>query len=93
MQAHAMLSLFLSTLAFFAAAFVMNRYLDAQGLDHNMSRKILVGTLATVISIGAGWAVDKLDGDADAPRKDVSLSDIMQSGDPTQALKVLSGLK
>ncbi|MDD5404600.1 MAG: hypothetical protein PHZ14_08695 [Sulfuricella sp.] len=88
-----MLSLFLSTIAFFLAAFFINRYLDAQGLERNMSRKILVGTLATVISIGAAWATDKLDGDADASQKNVSLTDIMQGGDPTQALKVLSGLK
>jgi hypothetical protein len=88
-----MLSLFLSTIAFFLAAFFINRYLDAQGLERNMSRKILVGTLATVISIGAAWATDKLDGDADASQKNVSLTDIMQGGDPTQTLKVLSGLK
>ncbi|WP_173060738.1 hypothetical protein [Sulfurimicrobium lacus] len=88
-----MLGLFLSTIAFFVAAFFMNRYLDAQGLDRNLSRKILVGTLATIVSFGAGWAVDKLDGDADAPQKNVALTDIMQGGDPTQALKVLSGLK
>lgn len=88
-----MLSLFLSTIAFFLAAFFINRYLDAQGLEHNMPRKILVGTLATVISIGAAWATDKLDGDADASQKNVSLTDIMQGGDPTQTLKVLSGLK
>lgn len=88
-----MLSLFLSTIAFFLAAFFINRYLDAQGLERNMSRKILVGTLATVISIGAAWATDKLDGNADASQKNVSLTDIMQGGDPTQTLKVLSGLK
>ena len=88
-----MLSLFLSTIAFFMAAFFINRYLDEQGLDHNMSRKMLVGTLATIISIGAGWVVDKLDGDVDASQKNASLTDIMQSGDPTQVLKVLSGLK
>jgi len=88
-----MLSLFLSAIAFFVAAFFINRYLDEQGLDHNMSRKMLVGTLATIISIGAGWVVDKLDGDVDASQKNASLTDIMQSGDPTQVLKVLSGLK
>jgi hypothetical protein len=88
-----MLSLFLSAIAFFVAAFFINRYLDEQGLDHNMSRKMLVGTLATIISIGAGWVVGKLDGDVDASQKNASLTDIMQSGDPTQVLKVLSGLK
>lgn len=85
--------LFLSTIAFFLAAYFLNRYLDAQGLDRNLSRKFLVGMLATLVSLGAGWAVDKLDGDADAPQKNMSLTDVMQSGDPTQALKALSGLK
>ena len=84
-----MLSLFLSAIAFFVAAFFINRYLDEQGLDHNMSRKMLVGTLAAI----TGWVVDKLDGDVDASQKNASLTDIMQSGDPTQVLKVLSGLK
>ena len=88
-----MLSLFLSTIAFFVAAYFLNRYLDGQGLDRNFSRKILVGTVATIISIGAAWAVDKLDGDGDAPQKGVSVTDIMQSGDPAQVLKALSGIK
>lgn len=88
-----MLSLILSVIVFLAAAFFINRYLDEQGLGHNLSRKILVGTLATAISIGAGWALDKLDGDADAPQNNLSLTDLMQSGDSIQALKVLPGFK
>jgi hypothetical protein len=88
-----MLNLFLSTLAFFVAAYFLNRYLDDLGLDRNFSRKILVGTVATAISIGAAWIVDKLDGDANSPQKEVSISDVLQGGDPTQVLKALSGIK
>jgi hypothetical protein len=80
-------------MAFFVAVYFLNRYLDDQDLDRNMSRKILVGTLATLVSIGTGWVVDKLDGDADSPQKSVSVTDIMQRSDPTQALKALSGIK
>ena len=85
-----MLSFVLSTVVFFVAAYFLNRYLDGMGLDHSMSRKLLVGTVATVISIGSGWAIDKLGGD-DA--SNVSIVDTMQSGDPVQILKVLSGIK
>ena len=88
-----MLSLILSTIAFFVAAYFINRYLDAQSLDRTMSRRILVGTLATVVSIGAGWMVDKLDGDADLPSSNVSLSSNSQSDSTTQVLKLLSGMK
>ena len=88
-----MLSFVLSTVAFFVAAYFLNRHLDGMGLDHSMSRKILVGTVATIISIGSGWAIDKLDGDEKAASKNVSLTDTLQSGDPTQILKVLSGIK
>jgi hypothetical protein len=88
-----MLSFALSTVAFFVAAYFLNRYLDQQGLDHNMSRKILVGVVATLVSIGSGWAIDKLDGDESASNKNVSLTDIMQTGDPAQMLKALSGIK
>lgn len=88
-----MLSFVLSTAVFFVAAYFMNRHLDAQGLDHGMSRKILVGTVATLASIGSGWAVDKLDGDENAATKNVPLAETLQSGDPVQIVKVLSGIK
>jgi hypothetical protein len=88
-----MLGLVLSTIAFFVAAYVLNRQLDDQGIDKNFSRKLLVGTVATLISFGTGWAIDKLTGAEDTPQKSVSITDIMQGGDPTQALKALSGIK
>jgi len=88
-----MLGFALSTIAFFVAAYLLNRYLDDQSIDKNFSRKLLVGTVATVISIGAGWATDKLTGEEDTPQKSVSVTDAMQSGDPAQVIKALSGIK
>jgi hypothetical protein len=88
-----MLSFVLSTAAFFVVAYFLNRHLDGMGLDHSMSRKILVGTVATIISIGSGWAIDKLDGDEAASAKNVPLADTLQSGDRVQILKALSGIK
>ncbi|MBS4097729.1 MAG: hypothetical protein KGZ83_12935 [Sulfuricella sp.] len=88
-----MLSLILSTGAFFVAAYFLDRYLDELGIDRNMSRKVLVGALATLISIGSGWAIDQLDDTANTSSKNASLTDVMQSGDTVQILKALSGIK
>lgn len=49
-------------------------------------------TAATLISIGAGWAVDKIDGDAELHQKDSSIADVMNSGDPVKMAKLLTGV-
>jgi hypothetical protein len=90
-----MLSFFLSTVVFFVAAYYLNDYLDDQGMEHNMSRKMLVGTIATVISFGAGWIIDKVV-DGDTPSSGLSVTRMatsMQSGDPAQLMKAVSGIK
>ena len=87
-----MLSFIISTFAFFLAAYALNRYLDAQELDSNRTRNILVMVVATFISFGAGWLVDKLDGDAALPQHNVSVVDVMQSGDPVKIAKLLVGI-
>jgi len=46
---------------------------------------------ATLISIGAGWAVDVLDEDAELHKNDLSIAKIVKSGDPMQIAKVLAG--
>ncbi len=46
-----MWSLILSTIVFFVAAYFLNRYLDDLGVDRTMSRTMLVGVLATIVSI------------------------------------------
>lgn len=85
-----MLGFIISTIAFSMAVYALNRYFDAQELDSIRSRKVLVMTVATCISIGAGWLVDKLDGDAELPQK--SMSDVIQGGDPVQMAKMLAGI-
>ena len=87
-----MLSFIISTLAFFLAAYALNLYLDAQELDSNRTRNILVMVVATFISIGTGWLIDKLDGDAALPQHNVSVVDVLQSGDPVKIAKVLVGI-
>jgi hypothetical protein len=87
-----MLGLVISTIAFSVAAYALNRYFDAGENDSTRSRKVLVMTAATLISIGAGWVTDQLDGDAVAARKNGSIIDIVQSGDPVQIAKVLIGI-
>ena len=85
-----MLGFLISTIAFSFAAYALNRYFDAQELDSTRSRKILVMTAATLISIGVGWFVDKLDGDAALPQK--SITEVIQGGDPVQIVKMLAGI-
>ena len=87
-----MLSFVISTFAFFLAAYALNRYFDAQELDSNRTRNILVMVTATFISIGAGWLVDKLDGDAALPQHNVSVVEVIQSGDQVKIAKVLVGI-
>ncbi|MGB7816853.1 MAG: hypothetical protein WBL28_10945 [Methylotenera sp.] len=73
------------------AAYVLNRYFDAQELGSTRSRTIAVMTIATLISIGAGWAVDKLDGDAELHKNDPSIIEVVKSGDPMKIAKLLVG--
>ena len=85
-----MLGFVISTIAFSLVAYGLNRHFDSQALDSNRSRKVLVMTVATLVSIGAGWLVDKVDGDADLPHP--SVADVIQGGDPVQMAKMLTGI-
>jgi len=87
-----MVGFIISTIAFFLAAHALNRYFDAQELDSTASRKFLVMAVATVVSIGAGWLVDKVDGDAALPQNNISIIDAVQSGDPLRIAKMLTGI-
>lgn len=87
-----MLGFLISTIGFSATAYALNRYFDAQTLGNTQSRKVLVMVVATIISIGIGWLVDRLDGDAALPRKNVSIADVIQSGDPLLIAKMLAGV-
>lgn len=52
-------NLILSTIAFFAAIFFLNRYLEAKGMRKSLSRKILVFSMAYAISVVVSVVVDK----------------------------------
>lgn len=57
-----MWNLLISTIVFFIAAWYVRRYLDEQGIPAGMTRSILVFTLASLVSWGAGEAVDFIQG-------------------------------
>lgn len=71
-----MSNLLISTIVFFIAAWYVRRYLDEQGIPAGMTRSILVFTLASLVSWGAGEAVDFIQGpqaqtSVDLPQKAV----------------------
>jgi hypothetical protein len=53
-----MLSIVLSTVAFFLAAYFIKRYLEDMGIPKSMTRGVLVFCLALIISYGVAWIVD-----------------------------------
>jgi len=55
-----MLSLVLSTVAFFMAAYFIKRYLEDMGIPKGMTRGLLVFSLAVLISYSVAWIVDWL---------------------------------
>lgn len=87
-----MLNFIISTIAFFVAIFILNRYLDNMGIEQSQFRKIVVIVAATLISIAVGWVVDKIDGDAELHKNDPSISETIQSGDPVGIAKLLAGI-
>jgi len=86
-----MLSFLISTVTFSVAAYVLNRFLDAHGIDSTRSRTIIVMLLATFISIGADWTIAEFSGDAQAHQKNVAMSEALHNGDSVQILKMLAG--
>lgn len=55
-----MLSLVLSTLAFFVASYYIKRYSDGMDIPKNMTRSIVVFSLALGVSYGVAVIVDWL---------------------------------
>lgn len=86
-----MLNFIISTAAFSISVYVLNRYFENQNLNGTRIKTIIVMVTATLISIGTGWAVDKLDGDAELHKHDPSMLEIFQSGDPVKIAKLLAG--
>jgi hypothetical protein len=55
-----MLSLVVSTIVFFVAAYFIKRYLDDSGIPKGMTRSIMVFVAAAALSYGAAAIVDWL---------------------------------
>jgi hypothetical protein len=55
-----MLSLIISTLAFFVASYVIKRWADDNEIPKGMTRSISIIVLALALSYGVAWVVDKL---------------------------------
>jgi len=53
-----MLSLILSTIAFFVASFSIKRYLDGMGLPKTMVRGLVVFVLALAVSYAVAFVID-----------------------------------
>ncbi len=53
-----MISIVLSTIAFFVASFFIKRYLNEIGVPKTMTRGLVVFTLALVIAYGVAFIVD-----------------------------------
>jgi hypothetical protein len=85
-----MLNFLISTVAFSLAAFTLNRILKTHP---NSPRSITftVMAVATIVSFGAGWAVDKLDGDSERHKNDPSITEIIKGGDPVKIVKMITG--
>ena len=85
-----MLNFFVSTIAFSLAIYVLNRIFNTHSASPR-SITLTVMVVATLFSIGIGWAVDKLDGDAELHNNDPSMIEIIKSGDPVKIAKLLIG--
>lgn len=55
-----MLSLVMSTVVLFVAAYFIKRYLEDRGIPKSMARGLVVFCLAILISYGVAWIVDWL---------------------------------
>mgnify|MGYP001603153606 CR=1 FL=1 len=79
-----MLSLLISTMVFFVAAWYRNRYLDEQGIRKGMTRGTLVLVLAFLVSWGAGlvvnWAEVKIEGPPPESQASGDLSQLLKPG-------------
>ncbi len=57
-----MLSLIVSTIAFFIASFFIRRYFEDMGIPKGFTRGTMVFVLATAVSYGVAWVVDWMAG-------------------------------
>ena len=85
-----MLNFVVSTITFSIAAFILNRALKTHP-DSPRSITFAIVLIATIVSFGAGWAVDQLDDDAKLHKNDPSMMEVIKSGDPLKIAKMLIG--
>jgi len=83
-----MLSLIVSTIVFFIAAWFANRYLDEQEIPKGMTRGVLVFVAASLVSWGAAEIVDwtevKIDGPQAAAQSPADLNQLLKSASQLQ---------
>ncbi|MES2013100.1 MAG: hypothetical protein V4445_05065 [Pseudomonadota bacterium] len=60
-------------------------------MNGSRTHTLIVMIVATLVSIGAGWAVDELDGEAELHKNDPSIIEVVKNGDPLQIAKILAG--
>ena len=55
-----MLSLLVSTVAFFALSYFIKRWADANDIPRGMTRNVSIFAVALILAYGVAWVVDKL---------------------------------
>jgi hypothetical protein len=86
-----MLNFLISSIAFSLAAYGLNHYMNAKNIVNVQSRSLVVMLVATIISLGVGWATDQLDGEAELHKNDPTFTEIVKSGDPVKLVKLFIG--
>lgn len=76
-------NLIVSTIAFFIAAWFINRHLDEQGILKSMTRGVLVFAIGSLVSWGSGeiadWTQEKIDGSQPATQTSGDLSQLLKA--------------
>jgi predicted PurR-regulated permease PerM len=83
-----MWNLIISTIVFFIAAWYIHRYLNEQGIPKGIARGIMVFTLASLVSWGAGevvdWTQEKIEGPQPTAQTSGDLSQLLKAVGQTQ---------
>ena len=77
-----MLSLIISTIAFFVASWYLKNYLDDMEIPKGMTRGILVFTLAAAVSWGVAAAVNWMQGKPVTPKISTQITQPLKGTEP-----------
>lgn len=55
-----MISLVISTIAFFVASYYVKRWADSNDIPKGMTRNVTIFVLAAVFAYGVAWVVDRV---------------------------------